>query len=220
MSNFHNTIHTNKMSHDANQLEKSMKALQNPFKQPYSILVHNALTELSRSSIKVTTQILIEFQLHTLVRSSEAVAACWKEIDFNKRTWLIPAKRMKSHRDHIVPLSSQAITLLKVLRQINGGSKYLFPSRQDNGKTQSPLIVNVALKSISFKNNTRVMASNALHEQGYDSSLIEEALGHTEHDTNQGDMNSSEQFEKRKNMMSYWSNWIDWNRKSQRVKCL
>jgi len=60
---------------------------------------------ISRASIKITTRNLIEWQLHTMVRPSEAAAASWNEIDTENNLWIIPAERMKKKPPHSVPLA-------------------------------------------------------------------------------------------------------------------
>jgi len=74
---------------------------------------------ISRASIKFTTRRLIEWQLHTMVRPSEAAGARWDEIDLNELIWSIPAERMKKKRDHIVPLTKQTMEILEEMKPIS-----------------------------------------------------------------------------------------------------
>ena len=66
----------------------------------------------------------------TFVRTSELIGARWEEFDFEARRWDIPAERMKMKTPHIVPLSSQAIEVLELLRTISGDSELVFPGEQ------------------------------------------------------------------------------------------
>ncbi len=94
---------------DNNPLEGINKAYQTPVKQHLPTLkpeqLPTLLKTLAFASIKTTTRCVIEWQLHTMVRPSEAAGACWDEIDSENSLWNIPAERMKSKKPHIVPLS-------------------------------------------------------------------------------------------------------------------
>jgi integrase len=63
------------------------------------------MTALSQASIKLTTRCLIEWQLHTMVRPSEAAGTRWSEVDLNTELWEIPIARMKQKKPHVVPLT-------------------------------------------------------------------------------------------------------------------
>jgi integrase len=75
------------------------------------------MRSLVMSNLSVPTRCLIEWQLLTLVRPSEASGARWAEIDLDAKLWTIPAERMKAKREHIVPLSPQALEILEVMNQ-------------------------------------------------------------------------------------------------------
>ncbi|MBF4437757.1 integrase, partial [Vibrio anguillarum] len=66
---------------------------------------------IANASIKRTTRCLIEWQLHTMTRPSEASGAMWKEIDWDEKAWIIPAERMKKRREHRIPLTEQMLEL-------------------------------------------------------------------------------------------------------------
>src|SRR5690606_25434152 len=78
------------------------------------------MLNLSRASIRITTRCLIEWQLHTMTRPSEAAGTRWEEIDLEKGLWLIPAERMKKKQAHTVPLTAQALALLETMKPISG----------------------------------------------------------------------------------------------------
>jgi integrase len=107
----------------ANPLTGIRKAFQNPTKRHLPTLKPEQLPKLlhtlSIASIKYTTRSLIEWQLHTMVRPSEAAGARWDEIDFNSSLWHIPAERMKSKKSHTVSLSSQVLDLLELMKPIS-----------------------------------------------------------------------------------------------------
>ena len=68
---------------------------------------------ISYASVKITTRCLLEWQLHTMVRPSEASGTRWEEIDLENKVWHIPPERMKMPRPHSVPLTQQAIDILE-----------------------------------------------------------------------------------------------------------
>jgi integrase len=68
----------------------------------------------------------------TFVRTGELIGATWDEIDIDGATWIIPAERMKMKTQPVVPLSRQALAILRRLRAIGGGSRYVFSGRNPN----------------------------------------------------------------------------------------
>lgn len=103
---------------DANPASGIGMAFEKPKKLNMPTLRPEELPKLMRSiamsNLSVPTRCLIEWQLLTLVRPSEASGAKWAEIDLSAKLWTIPSDRMKAKREHIVPLSSQALEILVV----------------------------------------------------------------------------------------------------------
>ncbi|MBL4866568.1 MAG: tyrosine-type recombinase/integrase, partial [Pseudomonadales bacterium] len=116
----------------ANPLAGISKAFQTPTKQHLPSLKPDQLPELmqtiSRANIKRTTRCLIEWQLHTMVRPSEAAGTRWEEIDFENQLWTIPAERMKKKKEHMVPLTDQCMALLEVMKPMSGHREHVFPA--------------------------------------------------------------------------------------------
>ncbi|MNC22545.1 Prophage CP4-57 integrase [compost metagenome] len=100
------------------------------------------------SNLSVSTRCLIEWQLLTLVRPLEASGAQWIEIDLDAKLWTIPAERMKAKREHIVPLSLQALEILEVMKPTIRHREYIFPSRNDPKQPMNSQTANAALKRI------------------------------------------------------------------------
>jgi len=194
------------------------KAYQAPTKQHLPTLkpeqLSTLLKTLSFASIKSTTRCVIEWQLHTMIRPSEAAGARWDEIDFESCLWNIPAERMKSKKPHAVPLSSQALYLLELMKPISSQSDYIFPSNSSIKKHINSSTANMALKRMGFENQLvahglRSIASTILNEKGFDSDLIEAALAHTGKNEVRNAYNRALYLERRKPMMQWWSNYID-----------
>ncbi|MGO1237793.1 MAG: phage integrase central domain-containing protein, partial [Hafnia alvei] len=110
-------------------------AFERPKKQNMPTLRPEELPVLMRSlvmsNLSVPTRCLIELQLLTLVRPSEASGARWAEIDLDAKLWTIPAERMKAKREHIVPLSPQALEVFEIMKPISLHREHVFPSRND-----------------------------------------------------------------------------------------
>lgn len=120
---------------DANPASGVGMAFEKPKKQNMPTLRPEELPKLMRSlvmsNLSVTTRCLIEWQLLTLVRPSEASGALWAEIDRDAKIWTIPAERMKAKREHIIPLSPQALEILDIMEPISTHREHIFPSRND-----------------------------------------------------------------------------------------
>ena len=111
--------------------------------------------DLANSRIKKKTYLLICWSFLTALRSKEAVNAEWSEIDFDKKIWNIPKEKMKGQADkkrpHTVPLSSQAIQLLEVMKRFSENSPFVFSGRSSINKPMNKATVNVSLKRIGYK---------------------------------------------------------------------
>lgn len=174
---------------DANPASGVGMAFEKPKKQNMPTLRPEELPKLMRSlvmsNLSVSTRCLIEWQLLTLVRPSEASGARWAEIDLDAKLWTIPAGRMKAKREHIVPLSPQALKILEVMKPISAHREHVFPSRNDPKRPMNSQTANAALKRIGYggklvAHGLRSIASTALNEQEFNSDVIEAALAHIE----------------------------------------
>jgi integrase len=169
---------------------------------------------LNFANIRFTTRCLIEWQLHTMVRPSEASQAKWSEIDIEKRLWVIPAERMKMNKEHHIPLCEQTLALLELLQPYSGHREYVFPSSRDPRQPANKESANMALKRMGFKgrlvaHGLRALASTTLNEQGFDHDVIEAALAHGDKDQIRAAYNRATYFERRKKMMHWWSTHIE-----------
>jgi integrase len=194
------------------------KAYQTPVKQHLPTLKPEQLPALLKTlafaSIKTTTRCVIEWQLHTMVRPSEAAGAKWDEIDFENNIWNIPAERMKSKKPHVVPLSTHALALLEIMKPISAKSDFIFPSNSNIKKHTNASTANMALKRMGFENQLvahglRSLASTILNEEGFDPDVIEAALAHTGKNEVRNAYNRAIYLERRKPMMQWWGDHIE-----------
>jgi integrase len=149
----------------------------------------------------------------TFVRTGELINMEWNEIDFDNNLWRIPAYKMKMALPHIVPLSKQAIDLLKNLQPITGNKPFVFY----NHSTAKPISNNALLSAIRTMgymgkmtgHGFRGLASTTLHEQGYLHDAIEIQLAHTVGNSVSQAYNHAQHLEYRTKMMQEWSDYID-----------
>lgn len=202
----------------ANPLAGISKAFNAPKVVNMPTLTPEQLPELmlaiNQSSTKIVTRSLIEWQLHTMVRPGEGAGTRWEEIDLKNALWTIPAERMKTGRSHNVPLSPQALQLLKILQPISGHREFVFPSHNDPQKSANSQTVNQALKRMGFRgllvsHGLRALASTTLNEQGFDADIIEAALAHIDKNSIRAAYNRAQYLKRRRVMMTWWSNHIE-----------
>jgi integrase len=129
--------------------------------------------------------------------------------------WRIPAERMKMREQHIVPLSTQAVAVLRELHAITGPDGYLFPGVRSKRKSISENTINAALRSAGYTKDQmtghgfRHMASTLLHEKGYKSELVERQLSHGDRNAMRAAYNFAEYLPERRKMMQDWANYLD-----------
>ncbi|MGQ5734985.1 integrase domain-containing protein [Serratia sp. IR-2025] len=198
---------------DANPASGVGMAFEKPKKQHMPTLRPEELPKLMRSlvmsNLSVPTRCLIEWQLLTLVRPSEASGARWTEIDLKAKLWTIPAERMKAKREHVVPLSPQALDILDVMKAISYHREYIFPSRNDPKQPMNSQTANAALKRMGYggklvAHGLRSIASTALNEAGFNSDVIEAALAHIDKNEVRRAYNRSTYLIQRKEIMLWW----------------
>jgi integrase len=201
-----------------NPLQGIAKAFDTPTVKNQPTLKPAELPELmqslQRASIKFTTRCLIEWQLHTMTRPSEAAGARWDEIDEVNKLWTIPAERMKMRRDHAIPLTEQTLSLLDEMKPISGANEFIFSGDRNPSKPTNSETANMALKRMGFKgrlvaHGLRSLASTTLNEQGFDPDAIEAALAHTDKDAVRAAYNRSDYLQRRRLMMQSWSEHIE-----------
>lgn len=198
---------------DTNPASGVGMAFERPKKQNMPTLRPEELPELMRSlvmsNLSVPTRCLIELQLLTLVRPSEASGARWAEIDLDAKLWTIPAERMKAKRDHLVPLSPQALDILEVMKPISARREHVFPSRNDPKQPMNSQTANAAIKRIGYggrlvAHGLRSIASTAMNQAGFNADVIEAALAHSDKNEVRRAYNRSTYLEQRVTLMDWW----------------
>jgi integrase len=155
----------------------------------------------------------LEFAILTAARTGEVLGACWREIDLETGVWTVPAARMKAGREHRVPLSAQARSILEGLRLQGGsGSELVFPG-QRTGKPLSNMAFLMLLRRMKrdgitahgFRSTFRDWVSEATN---FPSELAERALAHTLADKTEAAYARGDLFEKRRALMDAWAAYM------------
>ncbi|WP_394661834.1 integrase domain-containing protein [uncultured Pantoea sp.] len=202
---------------DANPASGVGMAFEKPKKQHMPTLRPEELPKLMRSlsmsNLSVSTRCLIVWQLLTLVRPSEAAGTRWVEIDIEAKLWTIPAERMKAKREHVVPLSSQALDILEIMKPISAHREHVFPSRSDPKQSMNSQTANAAIKRVGYggrlvAHGLRSIASTAMNEYGFNSDVIEAALAHSDKNEVRKAYNRSIYLKGRIELMDWWGREI------------
>ena len=158
------------------------------------------------------------------VRPGELRAAEWSEFDLDAEApqWVIPAARMKlkldhkadAMRSHIVPLSTQAVAILKDVKQLTGTGRFVFPGHGSVSRPMSENAITAALRRMGYADQMtghgfRSIASTMLNERGFNSDAIEAQLAHTAASKVRGAYNRAKYLEDRRKMMQAWADHLD-----------
>jgi integrase len=205
-------------------------ALKTPIAKPMAaVLKPTEVAALLRSidDYKGTHVVRCAFKLAPLVfvRPGELRAAEWAEFDLDAEQpqWVIPAARMKlekaakadSNRSHIVPLSRQAVEILRDVQALTGRGRYVFPGARSDGKPMSENAITAALRRMGYTGDTmtwhgfRSIASTMLNEKGYNADAIESQLAHVSGNKVRGAYNRAKYLTERRRMMQDWSDHLD-----------
>ncbi len=161
-----------------------------------------------------TTRLAIKLMALTFVRTGELIGSRWDEFNLDAARWDIPAERMKMKTPHIVPLSPQALDVLRTLHTVTGGRELLFPGERDHAKPMSNNTILKALEIMGYKyrmtgHGFRGIASTVLHEHEFDHAHIELQLAHAERNSVSAAYNHALYLPQRAKMMAWWGQYLD-----------
>jgi integrase len=159
------------------------------------------------------------------VRPGELRHAEWLEFDLAAAEWRIPSAKMKMRRPHRVPLSRQALDVLRDLQPMSGGGRFLFPSVRSTVRPMSENTLNAALRRLGYGTDEmtthgfRTMASTRLNEMsGWNPDAIERQLAHQEQDdVRRAYVHAAEYWPERVKMMQAWADYLDELREGGKV---
>jgi len=182
----------------------------------------NLLRQIEIYPGKHVTRLAIKLIALTFVRTGELIGATWSEFDLEVARWEIPAERMKMRTPHIVPLSRQALEVLKLLRDLSEGSPWLFPGDRSAGKPMSNNTILKALERMGYKGRMtghgfRGLASTILHEQGYPHEHIELQLAHAPRNAVSAAYNYALHLKARAKLMEDWADFLQQAQRGAKV---
>lgn len=171
------------------------------------------LEDLAGYTGSVITKTATYLIMYTGVRTQELRFARWQDIDLENAMWEVPAEHMKMRRPHKVPLSRQAISLLKQLKPITGHYPFIFIGRNDQRKPISKESINQVIELLGYKGRLtghgfRHTMSTILHEQGFNSAWIELQLAHVDKNAIRGAYNHAQYLEGRREMMQWYADYL------------
>lgn len=189
--------------HDRSKV-KRMKAL------PYGE-VANAIDKVKASKASDVTKLAFELLVHTACRSGDVRGAAWEEVDLDRRTWVIPATRTKTKKEHRVPLTAAAITILNAaVTHRKTGSSLIFPNRRDeplSDMTLSKLVKELGIDAVphGFRSSFRDWAGETT---AHPREVIEFALAHVIQNKAEAAYARSDLLERRRFLMADWSDFL------------
>lgn len=195
-------------------LEKRLQARDDEHFARIEFTELNALfADIENSNITPLTKLAFRFLCYTFVRTKEMRFMTWGEIDWQACLWRIPAKRMKMRKDHIIPLSSQAIQILQTIKAMGLNDDYVFYNTVSKAPVSENIITS-ALKRLNWQGKMtghgfRGLASTTLHEHQYNHECIELQLAHQKSDKVAGAYDHAKHIPYRQQMMQEWADLVD-----------
>ena len=173
--------------------------------------------KLNTSNSKIGTKCLIEFQLLTILRASEAVNIEWGDVDWHEKVLHIPAERMKGgKRAHSVPLSRQALRVLETMKEINGHRRFVFTGYQApwnkpmNSQTVNKTLIDLGFKGELVGHGFRSIASTYLHElDQFSYEAVEWCLSHETKSDVRKAYDKSKKWKSRQAIMQTWGDYVE-----------
>ena len=156
----------------------------------------------------------LKLMAYCFPRTSELIEAPWTEFDLDRARWDIPAERMKMKTPHIIPLSRQAIEVLRALRLITGNGKLVFPGANDKNKPMSNNTILFALYRLGYQGRMtghgfRGLASTILNENDFNDEHVDLQLAHMKRNKVSSAYNHAKYLKQRTEMMQWWADYLD-----------
>ncbi|MEA1072063.1 tyrosine-type recombinase/integrase [Sphingomonas sp. LY160] len=181
-----------------------------------SIAFGKLLRSIDSYSGQPVTKLALRFTPHVYQRPGEVRKAEWREVDFDNALWTIPADRMKQRQPHRVPLSEQALAILREAAEISGGGRYIFPKLGSPLKPMCENAINGALRRMGYgpdemtAHGFRSTASSLLNESGkWSADAIERALSHADGNQVRAAYHRGAHWPERVEMAQWWSDHLD-----------
>jgi integrase len=160
------------------------------------------------------TRFALKLVAYTFVRTSELIEAPWTEFDLDNAHWVIPPERMNMGTAHIVPLSRQAVQVLRALKLLTGNGRLLFPGAMDKNKPMSNNTILGALYRLGYKDRMtghgfRGLASTILNENEFNEAHVEMQLAHLKRNKVAAAYNHAKYLKQRTAMMQWCADYLE-----------
>lgn len=171
------------------------------------------LRALTASAVDPVTAAALQMMLYTGLRDASLRAARWREIDLRARVWTVPGERMKSGREHRLPLPKQAVAVLSGLAKLtrHNPTAFVFEGRGKDGHLAENTL-RLALHGLGFKvtaHGFRSLLTDLLNEQGFNADWIERQLDHVQKDKVRAAYLRTDFFDGRVTMMQWLADWAE-----------
>ena len=174
------------------------------------------LMKLDDLDVYITTKMGLRMVMLTLTRTKEIRHSTWDEFDLetDKPVWRIPADRMKMNRDHMVPLSRQAVEVLKKVKRFSRGDQFVFEQKNNPQKPMSENTMLYAMYRMGYHGRAtvhgfRATASTIMNEKGFRSDVIELLLAHVEKNQVRAAYNRAEYLDEGREILQWWADHLD-----------
>lgn len=161
-------------------------------------------------------QLGLKLLMLTFVRPGELRFARWDEFDFDRAIWRIPPHRMKMRREHVVPLSTQALAIIEQIRPISGRAELLFPGNRGADRPLSDVTFLKAFQIMGYVGDKKIVphgmratASTILNEKKFHRDAIERQLAHVEDNKIRAAYHHAEYLDERREMMQWWGDYLE-----------
>ena len=178
--------------------------------------IKNLLTSINEYKGEVSTKYALLILSYTFVRPSNIRLALWEEIDLKAKQWVIPAKKMKTKNEFIIPLTHQLIALLEELQAYSGDSPYLFPSTKSKTTPLSDGALLGAIRRMGYNKEEftphgfRAMFSTIANEKSpFERDVIDTQLAHSVGNSVSQAYNRAKYLDERVKLMQWWSDYLD-----------
>lgn len=196
-------------------VRKALPKSKTQHKRPLKVTeIGQLMRDLDGYERNFQTVAAFRLQWLTLARPNEVLGAQWSEFDLDGAMWRIPAERMKMRQEHLVPLPTQAVAILRKVQAVNGHRAHVFPHRDDRDKQMTDATLRQALGYLGWAGKysphaTRHTGSTRLNELGFNPDWIERQLAHAERNAVRGTYNQAEHLVNRATMMQQWADLLD-----------
>lgn len=160
------------------------------------------------------TKIAVKLLWLTMVRTVELRGAQWEEFDFDTGVWTVPAERMKMREKHLVPLSAQAVELLRTVQSLTGKGRYVFPGRKDREQPLTHEAIRDVFNRAGYAgklspHGIRSTFSTYFNEADADHEVIEFILAHKDKDKIRSAYNHAKKLDQRRALLQQWADLTD-----------